>query len=168
MEHSDVSILDGIESAPMKIAIFVGSLSIGGAERQFALLARGLADRGHDVRVLTMVPSPPPNFEDLLQGIPHHVLFPKAWLGPLRLVQLLRGWRHVLHHLRKDPVDVVYAALEWPNYMCVRACQHLPHTASVIGVRHAADATMNWKRRIDLMNFNFFPFTTYFLKSFAS
>ena len=142
--------MDGIEGFTMKIAIFVGSLSIGGAERQFALLARGLADRGHDVRVLTMVHSPPPNFDDLLDGIPIHVLFPRAWVGPLRLVQLLRGWRQLLYHLRQDPVDVVYSALEWPNYMCIRACRDLPGTAAVVGMRHAADETMGWKRRLPI------------------
>lgn len=38
----------------MKIALFIGSLKVGGSERQIALLAEGLTEAGHDVCVFTL------------------------------------------------------------------------------------------------------------------
>jgi glycosyltransferase involved in cell wall biosynthesis len=37
----------------MRVLLFIRSLDTGGSERQVALIARGLQERGHDVRVLT-------------------------------------------------------------------------------------------------------------------
>ena len=124
----------------MKIAIVMGSLSIGGAERQFAILARGLAERGHDVRVVTMVPAGDATIEALLGNVHRDVLLPRAWPGPLRLVQLLRAWRRLKQWLERDPVDVVYSALEWPNWLSCRAAASMrTPPAVVIGLRSAGN-----------------------------
>ena len=124
----------------MKIAIVMGSLSIGGAERQFAILARGLAERGHDVRVVTMVPAGDATIEALLGNVHRDVLLPRAWPGPLRLVQLLCAWRRLKQWLERDPVDVVYSALEWPNWLSCRAAASMrTPPAVVIGLRSAGN-----------------------------
>jgi glycosyltransferase involved in cell wall biosynthesis len=54
----------------------------GGSERQAHLLARGLRDRGHEVRVLTMRLGPGPS-KNLIEGIPVHRAIRGIQRGPV-------------------------------------------------------------------------------------
>ena len=51
----------------MRILFFIGSLKIGGTERQVSLLAQGIAERGHIVRVVTLFPGG--EFENELRAV---------------------------------------------------------------------------------------------------
>ena len=135
----------------MRIALFIGSLATGGAERQFALLGGALARQGHDVLFLTMESrSDNPAYEQLLEGVERHVVLGSPWPGPFRLIQLLRGWRPVRRELERFQADVIYAALEWPDWLAARAVTAMTNRPAVVaGIRNSAEA-MSWKRRLPL------------------
>ena len=135
----------------MRIALFIGSLATGGAERQFALLGGALARAGHDVLFLTMESrSDNPAYEQLLEGVERNVVLGSPWPGPFRLVQLLRGWRPVRRELERFKADVIYAALEWPNWLAARAVAGMSKRPAVVaGIRNSAEV-MSWKRRLPL------------------
>ena len=133
----------------MRIVLFTGSLGTGGAERQFALLGRSLADRGCSVLFVTMESGEcDPNYLAMLEGVRREVLFERVKAGPMRMVQLMNGWRKLLAHLQEFHPDVVYSCLEWPNWLASR-CALSMRTAPlfVAGVRNSAER-MSWKRRL--------------------
>ncbi|MEC8558900.1 MAG: glycosyltransferase [Planctomycetota bacterium] len=133
----------------MRIVLFTGSLGTGGAERQFALLGRSLADRGCSVLFVTMESSEcDPNYLAMLEGVRREVLFERVQAGPMRMVQLMNGWRKLLPHLQEFHPDVVYSCLEWPNWLASRSAGGM-RTAPlfVAGVRNSAER-MSWKRRL--------------------
>ena len=131
--------------------LFTGSLATGGAERQFALLAGELVKRGHEVRFLTMESrSDNPDYVELLGDVEHHVLHDWRWPGPLRLIQLLGMWRSVRSELRQFDADVVYSALEWPNWLAARAVAGMrKRPVCVAGIRNSSEI-MSWKRRLPI------------------
>lgn len=136
----------------MRIALLLGSLATGGAERQFALLASALATRGHAVRLITMETGhDDPAYVALLEGVERRVLYEAKWPGPLRLAQLLAAWRPLRDELRAFNAEVIYAALEWPDWLATRAAAALtPRPAVSVGFRNSAEA-MSWKRRLPLI-----------------
>ena len=141
----------GGEQVAMRIVLFTGSLATGGAERQFALLAGELVKRGHEVRFLTMESrSDNPDYVELLGAVEHHVLHDWRWPGPLRLIQLLGMWRSVRRELKQFNADVVYSALEWPNWLSARAVVGMrKRPVCVAGIRNSSEL-MSWKRRLPI------------------
>lgn len=75
----------------MKIALFIGCLKTGGAERQISILARGMAQKGHLVDLVTMYPGG--DYGSLVREQPNletHSLYPhRTHFFPLRVLQLL-------------------------------------------------------------------------------
>ena len=135
----------------MRIALFIGSLSTGGAERQFALIGKELAERGHDVLFLVMESkSDNPQYVDMLEAVARRQVLGKRWPGPLRLLQLLNGWRGVRRELLSFNADVIYAGLEWPDWLGARAARGMkPRPAVVAGIRNSAPV-VGWKRALPL------------------
>lgn len=90
----------------MKIALFIGSLHGGGAERQLALLARGLAVRGHDIEV--WVYDRGGNYEVTLQDLPKAqvIQIGPGQVGPLRRFLAVRT------QVQRTDVDVLHPYLE--------------------------------------------------------
>lgn len=104
---------------PLRLSLLLGSLSVGGAERQFLLLARGLAARGHQVRFLTLAPGGALAGEiDGHPGVEHRALLrsgERGWRAMLTLPGRLR------RTLAEHPVDVLYSALYLTNALAARA-----------------------------------------------
>ena len=67
----------------LRIALLIRSLHIGGSERQFVVLARGLAARGHTVRIFVYVPGGALESEVTGAGVPVECV-PKAGRWDLR------------------------------------------------------------------------------------
>ena len=150
MGHPHVPILAEGEQVAMRIVLFTGSLATGGAERQFALLAGELVKQGHEVRFLTMESrTDNPEYLELLGDVEHHVLHDWRWPGPLRLIQLLGMWRSVRSELRQFDADVVYSALEWPNWLAARAVAGMRKAGMRGGIRNSSEI-MSWKRRLPI------------------
>ena len=135
----------------MRIVLFMGSLTTGGAQWQFSLLGRELKRAGHDVLFLTMESGDDnPAYERLLEGVERQVVLGSPWPGPLRLIQLLRGWRPVRRELERFQADVIYAGLEWPDWLAARAVAGMAKRPAVVaGIRNSAES-MSWKRRLPL------------------
>lgn len=125
----------------LRIEIVVGSLQIGGSERQAVLLARELYARGHTVSVLSVIDGGP--LEAVLEGagIPYRIMGLQSLVGRdehgnrtvrgtvanLRRVAALRG------EFRRRRVDAVHAFLLWPSVLSL-----LPAWAARVPVRISA------------------------------
>jgi len=89
------------QSTPsLRVVLFIGSLSMGGAERQFIELAKGLKGRGFDIEVILNSPGGPflPELEDA--GIPFSVIhLGTVWTLPLYLFRALSVLRSIRPHI---------------------------------------------------------------------
>lgn len=116
----------------MKIFLFVRSLAVGGSQRQIALLARGLAGRGHDVIVGVLYPGGTMEADVHTAGV-RTASFAKTgrWdvVGPLQ-----RLWRLV----RSERPDVVYAFLPTQNVLSALLLPPFWRPRLVFGIRGAA------------------------------
>ncbi len=89
------------QSTPsMRVLLFIGSLSMGGAERQFIILAKGLKARGFDVKV--MLNHSDGQFLPELKkaGIPFSVIhLGSIWTLPLYLLRAISVLRRTRPHI---------------------------------------------------------------------
>jgi len=126
----------------MRIALFVGRLAVGGTERQFALLADGLAGLGHEVRLFTIYPG------EGVDGVRARALCEGKSGGRAGVAgQLLRAGERLGRHLRDWRPDVCHSALEMTNLLAFAATRNLPSTKLVWGIR-AGDDVRPWARRL--------------------
>ncbi|MCB1033846.1 MAG: glycosyltransferase [Acidobacteria bacterium] len=106
----------------MKVLFFPGSLETGGAQAQAALLARGLAGRGHEVRLLTLFPGG--KFWDQLTaagGPVPQALFERR-SGRLKTLRALAAAPAELRRRAgASPPDVVLSSLYLSNLLAARA-----------------------------------------------
>lgn len=113
----------------MRIVFFLRSLGHGGAQRQMAVLARGLSESGHEVAVVSFYPGGPVEEELRAAGLRLHSLDKRGrWdVGPF----LLRAAR-LLRRLRPQ---VLHGYLAVPNIVSILLKPVLPGTRIVMGVR---------------------------------
>jgi glycosyltransferase involved in cell wall biosynthesis len=135
----------------MRIMLFIGQLTRGGAERQFALLAGELVKRGHDVCFVTLTDKGDcDEYRELMVRAERRVLFKRRHPGPLRFVQLSRGWSPFRVLVKDFRPDVVYSALEWTNFIASRAIASMRDgPAFVAGIRsdNWVLGDVPWRRR---------------------
>jgi len=133
----------------MQILFFLGTLKTGGAERQIAQLVQGLAQRGHDISVVTVYSGG--QYWDWLQnrrGIQIQALF-ETKLKSVILVglQLALSVVKLRHLLRKNRFKLVYSTLYMSNFIAWLAVQGIPEVNLVWGIR-ASSLKLNWKRSL--------------------
>lgn len=93
-----------VDGKTLRVAIYIGQLGRGGAEGQVVLLARGLLDRGHDVRIATgegpadVIPT---ELSDYVTHLPDR---PR-----------LSRWRSLRSFLREFTPDVLHSHLSVAN-----------------------------------------------------
>ena len=133
----------------MKILFFIRALDVGGSQRQLAMLAAGLAQRGHDVTVAVLYSGHA--FEEMLSraGV-RLVTLNKAsrWdvAGPLA-----RLWRLIL----AAKADAIYGFLPTQTTLAALLLPPWSATRLVFGVRSAAmelenyDALSAWSYRFE-------------------
>lgn len=101
--------------------------TIGGAERQCALLTRALTARGHDVRILTVRPARGISTSENIDGVPVvRVAYPILCIGGRRIgfgtlappLLFWRAWRL----LRRYDVIIAHQAL-WPAFVATLAAR---------------------------------------------
>lgn len=133
----------------MRILFFIGVLITGGAERQIAVLANGLAKRGYHVVVATLYPGGQ-NWKWLQsKGNVHLIsLFSKKtqwkFLKIFHLVQAIIRLRSLT---RREQVSVVYSVMEGNNIIAWLAMRGV-HTVKLIwGIRSSNDP-FRWKREL--------------------
>ncbi|MDX2204673.1 MAG: glycosyltransferase [Hyphomicrobiaceae bacterium] len=102
-----------------RITFVIGSLMVGGAERQLSLLARSLAARGWSVRVFALEASGPLLSELERAGIEALDGGVRSGRGTrlVRLLSLLRAQVRLTRHMRACRPDVVHAFLPLTNFM---------------------------------------------------
>ena len=112
-----------------KILFFIRSLNAGGAERQLVVTAKGLAERGHQVTVLTFYSGG--CYADELTGTKVRLLS----LHKKGRWDLLSFFFRLLMDLRKQASDVIYSFLGTANIFAVLMRPFIPQTRVVWGVR---------------------------------
>ena len=112
-----------------KIFFFIRSLNVGGAERQLVITAKGLAERGYDVTVLTFY-SGGAYGEELRDTKVRLVSLDKKgrW-------DLLPFFCSLVSILRSEAPDAVYSFLGVANIFSVLARPFVPNTRVIWGVR---------------------------------
>jgi glycosyltransferase involved in cell wall biosynthesis len=88
----------------LRVAIYIGQLGHGGAEGQVALLALGLIERGHDVRIATgegPADVIPPGLSDYVTHLPDRPRYGR--------------WRSLRRFLREFEPDVLHSQLSVAN-----------------------------------------------------
>ena len=85
----------------IKVLLLIPTLDRSGAEKQFTLLAKGLHDRGFDVRAVALTRGGP--YEQSLReaGVPVEVLFKRWKLDPAalwKLRRIVRSWKPDILH----------------------------------------------------------------------
>ena len=112
-----------------KILLFIRSLNAGGAERQLVVTAKGLAERGHEVTVLTFYSGG--FYAAELSGTKVRLLS----LNKKGRWDLLTFFFRLIALLRKQAPDVVYSYLVTANTFSVLARRFIPRTRIIWGVR---------------------------------
>ena len=128
----------------MKILLLCQALVFGGTQRQIALLARGLKQRGHDVSVAVFYGGGPFADELAAAGVPIHDL---AKRGRWDVVGFAARLRRLVTH---EQPDVVYAFLPVANILAAlvkRLVRSAPRV--VFGVRSSrmVGAAYDWLTR---------------------
>ncbi|MBB5870807.1 glycosyltransferase involved in cell wall biosynthesis [Allocatelliglobosispora scoriae] len=99
--------------APLRsVALIIGQLGLGGAEKQVALLALGLHRRGIHTRVITLFSGGPREDDLRAAGVPVHNLgLRRLGRNPADAARLAIGLGRLTAHLRRDRPDVVHSFL---------------------------------------------------------
>jgi len=101
----------------MRILFFIGTLNTGGAERQLSILSKGLVNRGHEVKLVTLYPGG--NIEEELKTS-FSIDIKSIW--PYRSKYfIVRVFQLVLSPIRLKKiigeVDCIYSMLESANFI---------------------------------------------------
>lgn len=127
---------------PVRIALFVPRLAIGGSERQLVVLAREIVRSSGEVLVVTMYPGG--GFCDEVGSIPG-VTVTNVGRGNLLLV----GWR-LATLIRRKRVSLLYAFLNTAQLYALFAKLFRPRLVLVyrIGDSKTPDEARGWKQRL--------------------
>jgi glycosyltransferase involved in cell wall biosynthesis len=140
--------------AQLKKIIFLSrSMDYGGAERQIALLAIGLKEKGYATEIIVFYGGGPLEQELSSNGIPVIDLNKKnRWdiFGFLTRLVII---------LRKEQPDILHGYLDVPNILTVLMKPFLPHTRIVWGIRTS---------KIDLTRYDWLVHLTYHAETWLS
>ena len=120
----------------MRILLLARSLDTGGAERQLALLARGMRERGHDIRVATFYAG------GALEGEIDAAGVPRVPLGKRSRWDVAGFGARLLRVVRRADPDVLVSYLVAPNLLAAALRSGFPRTRVVWSLR-ASDMDLN-------------------------
>ena len=120
---------DVATSRRLKIVFLVRSLNYGGAERQLAVLAKGLHDRGHSVLVIVFYAHGPLHTELLEAGVRVRVM---EKLGRWDVVRFPLQLSSVL---REERPEVLHGCHGVANLMAIAMSTMVPRATIVCGIR---------------------------------
>lgn len=112
----------------MRIAFLVTSMNLGGAETQVVALARQMQTRGHDTRIISLIPPGPLAAEAEKSGIPTHSL------GMSPGVPDPRGFARLVWIISKFRPDVLHCHMVHANILgrLVRLIAPVPVLVSTV------------------------------------
>lgn len=133
----------------MNLVLFVDSLRTGGAQRQFSILANGLAERGHVVTFATLHPGGP--YWDWLADrgkVSLKALYPARGATMAgRVTQLVDAPRRLRRLVRQTGAEVVYSALHTSNLLAWLAVASQRDATLAWSLRSSHRARLAWKQR---------------------
>ncbi|GAA0374339.1 glycosyltransferase [Microbispora corallina] len=130
-----------------RVALLIGQLGLGGAERQVTLLAQELHRRGVGVSVLLLVRGGPHEAALRAAGIPvHHLGFIGWRSGPLAPVRNVRAFARMVRLLRRIKPDVLHAFLMESYLLGAPAARLAGVPVVVSGRRRLSDFNRQRKR----------------------
>lgn len=132
----------------MRVLIFLSGLKTGGAERQVALLARGLAEAGDEVTVATILPGG--KFSDEITRGPYSIkqpsLFPHSNTTTVRWSHLLLAPLRLRSQISRYRPDIVYSWLEVGNLVATIGCPK--STPLVWSIRSEKRRCLSWRMKL--------------------
>lgn len=134
-------------SRQLKIAFFIGQLDGGGAERQLALLARGLIDHGHHVEI--WVYRAGGQYEELLGQASRNWVVPILGrkTGPLARLMAVR------RKLRATSADIVFPYLEECCVFVTLARRRKSRVKVAWGVRNSGVRASDYPLKIGILQY---------------
>lgn len=122
----------------MKIFLLIGSLQIGGSERQISLLAEGLHDAGHQVSLFTLY-SGGALWDSLVERkkvVPQALILRKSRWKPVVLLQMIVAIVRLRRQLYQEKPKVLYSVLYLTNLIAWAASLGFSDSVKVVwGVR---------------------------------
>jgi len=116
-----------------KITLFIGDLTIGGAEKTTVNLANKLVENGHEVEVLLIK-----NNGKLIEELVSEVKLSVLPVDRMRWAAIPLAW-----HLRRTQPDVVISSMTGTNVMGIIASQLAQVSARIIVTEHSTQ----WQQR---------------------
>jgi glycosyltransferase involved in cell wall biosynthesis len=115
----------------MKILLFIRSLSVGGSQRQLAMLAQGLARRGHDVVVATFYVG------DKTDIVPEQGIVRIIPLNKKRRWHVVTPLLRFRHLLLEERPEIVYAFLPMQTAVAALVLPRSLPSKLIFGIRSA-------------------------------
>ena len=127
----------------MKILFLTRSLEYGGAERQIEVLARGLQQRGHEVRVVSFYTGGSIQDSLVQAGVP---VIP---LGKRLRFDIWGFFLRLFRYVRAEQPDILHGFLPFPNILALALRRVAPRARVVWGVRscHTNLGLYDWLER---------------------
>jgi glycosyltransferase involved in cell wall biosynthesis len=136
-----------------KIIFLSRSMDYGGAERQIALLAIGLKEKGYSTKIVVFYGGGPLEQELSSHGVPViHLNKKNRW-------DILGFLTRLMITLRREQPDILHGYLDVPNILTVLMKPFLPHTRIVWGIRTS---------KIDLTRYDWLVHLTYHAETWLS
>jgi len=128
----------------MYLSFFIGTLNIGGAERQLAVLAKGLAEHGHSVTVITIFPGGKiANELSLYPNVKLLSLWSRRGSNLIvRIFQLIIS--PVILYKSVKESDHIYSMLEISNFIAWLATRFRAKPTLIWGIR-SSNMEGHWK-----------------------
>ncbi|MCY2976180.1 MAG: glycosyltransferase family 4 protein [Planctomycetota bacterium] len=120
----------------MRIDLLTTELHVGGAEKCFANLARFLKQRGHSVRVISLMPRPIPGLDSLARSIEDHSI-PVEYLGVESKWQIWQLTKSLKALVDDSPPDIAQSFLFHSNVLA--SMVYPQHNIPIVGGERVAD-----------------------------
>ncbi|MEU7689320.1 glycosyltransferase [Microbispora hainanensis] len=118
-----------------RVALLIGHLGLGGAQRQLCLLAERLRDRGIEVHVLVLSRGGPHEEDLRATGIDvHHLGFSRGSRGPALLVRNLVAFARMVALLKELRPQVLHGFL-WECYLLGTPAARLAQVPVIVTAR---------------------------------
>lgn len=139
----------------MEIALFLSAWGNGGAERQFALMAEGLAARGHEVTAISVLPTGFHwKFLCHSESVNTLCLYPESKDKEITLKTLCGGISRLRKKIHCQPVDILYSGLTVGNFMAALAHPATSPGKLVWGIRNST-IEGSWEKKALAMGSRF-------------
>lgn len=132
----------------MNLLLFIGSLQMGGSERQVTLISRGFQENGHGVTVVTLYPGGE-YWDEIKKNkkVKLLSLYAAKQRFPFSIIQLFWGSLRLRKEIKRVQPDIIYSMLEVTNFIAWLSTRGKFSKRLVWGIR---TASVNYSRSLSI------------------